>query len=112
MRPEELDDARMREAIRQMPEFFTPGVNQEQIARLAARLAREGWMPVDPLLVEARELVAQWYDAAYFSTHTGGYLGAAPIASRIRSGRQDDAQVQITLKAIQRGIELGRAENV
>lgn len=53
MTNEELDKARAEEAIKA---WDTKALSLEQVVAIAARLAREGWVPVDPDLVEAREL--------------------------------------------------------
>ena len=62
MTPEELDEARAKEAVRR---FGEPGdkyelANERELAAIAARLAREGWTPpepepVDPDLLAWRE---------------------------------------------------------
>jgi hypothetical protein len=59
MTNEELDDAREIEAIR-IYELEQNDPKGHGVARIAARLAREGWtppVPVDPDLVEAKRLV-------------------------------------------------------
>jgi hypothetical protein len=80
---EELDRARaaeaervwMRQPVRILDSEFS------SIALIAARLAREGWLPEDPLIQEARKL------AANFGVPTS-----------------------ITMAALKRGIEIGEAK--
>jgi hypothetical protein len=56
--------------------------------------------PVDPLLLEAREITAQIV----------GALGASWFGSEFRKGRCDDHRyMQIALAALRRGIEIGEA---
>jgi hypothetical protein len=57
MSPEQLDEARAREAVR-LASGCCP-TNVYEVAGHALRLAREGWEPVDPDLIEAREIVAR-----------------------------------------------------
>lgn len=58
--------------------------------------------PVDPLLVEAREMCAQYYEQLVPKTHW---------ADTTRTGHNDElAEVQIALAALRRGIELGEAK--
>ena len=52
MTDEEIDEARAKEAWR-----LLGGKETRRIVTVAARLAREGWMPVDPLGAEADELI-------------------------------------------------------
>ena len=81
MTDEELDEARADEAERL---YRQPGSAAAWPTLIAARLAREGWMPVDPDLIEARECAAQTFRV--YNTYTdaagirkGSYGGAAPI---------------------------------
>jgi len=94
MTDEELDKARADEAWRKsdtVPAALT----------CAARLAREGWMPVDPLLLEAREIYARALEA-----NDGVY---AP--KECRSGLCDDsAAISAVLAALRRGIEIGEGK--
>ncbi len=95
MTPEELDEARAREAERRIPWREQSAVG---VAQLAARLARENWRPVDPGLIEAREIVRA-INSRY-----------APIfAGEVGAGRHDNhIEVEIALAAIKRGRELER----
>ena len=100
MTDEELDRARAAEAAT----LFSKGVGQKgngvvlDTAEMAARLAREGWTPEDPLLKEAREIVASHYD---------GHLRS--VASEVRSGQMDDCDgVRIALTALKRGMASAR----
>ena len=79
MTPEELDMARAKEARRIFDEALSgvPG----HVATIAARLAREGWMPVDPDLLAVREIVAATYEDA----------GMSGVAREFRSGGFDKA---------------------
>ena len=58
MTNEELDEARAAEAVRLATNGGLTAANLETPARIAARLAREGWEPVDPIVLKAREIVA------------------------------------------------------
>lgn len=93
MTPEELDEARTKEALRLWAEEpndnpldkWGPRSFQSAytIGFLAARLAREGWTPtppVDPDLLEVREIVAlEWQQ-----------FGSRTVANETRSGDHDD----------------------
>jgi len=60
MTPEELDEARAKEAYREWCEDGCQGDDTIDVAAIAARLAREGWKPpepVDPDLLAFREWV-------------------------------------------------------
>lgn len=96
MTDEQLDRARYEEALRRVGRISW----NEELGPLIARLAREGWTPVDPLLIEAREIVANHYDER-------GYLGSGKL---VRDGLGDDMpDMQCTLAGIKRGIEIGKA---
>jgi hypothetical protein len=59
MTDEELDGARAREAYRRATASESDLKNAGQVGialHWAARLAREGWKPEDPLLFEVRQL--------------------------------------------------------
>ena len=63
MTPEELDEARVTEAWNQLND------ERQDVALIAARLAREGWMPpppVDPDLLAVREIVAAEWEKTGF----------------------------------------------
>lgn len=99
MTEEELDIARADEAKRRAYEEsgFSPSEVQAQRDRratiAAARLAREGWKPTDPLLIEAREAAALALEAA----------GGAGFARDVRPGLRDDTlSVQAALIALKR----------
>ena len=61
MTPEQLDEARAREASKRTwpSASFDNQCDFDDYAITAARLAREGWTPTDPDLIEAREVVAR-----------------------------------------------------
>lgn len=66
MTNEELDNAREIEAIR-IYDLEQNDSNGHGLARIAARLAREGWTPpvqVDPDFAEAKELALDWMEDA------------------------------------------------
>lgn len=94
MTPEELDKARAQEASRlvdQATRWAWGSIDAERMVAVhAARLAREGWEPVDPLLVEARELTNK------------------VIAD---SDSRKEAFVQLVLAALRRGIEIGKSQH-
>ena len=98
MTDEELDQARAAEAW--CLHVALPG-DQRLIsnpALIAARLAREGWTPVDPDLVEAREVCARRVHAE-----------APDIAKGYRDGDFDDqSNVLCARFGIARGRELER----
>ena len=79
MTPEELDKARAKRAweIR----YVETNPTNDSMAQIAARLAREGWMPVDPDLLAVREIVAATYEDA----------GMSGVAREFRSGGFDKA---------------------
>jgi hypothetical protein len=74
MTNEELDKARADEAWR----IYTGGPKTDRLAAIAARLAREGWTPpepVDPDVLSVREIVAveweKWCAEHQVTTHYG-----------------------------------------
>lgn len=63
----------------------------------AARLGREGWTPTDPLLIRAREIVANANEDAK------NYAGA------VLAGRDDGCfEVQMVLAALREGIRMAK----
>lgn len=70
------------------------------LRELAASLIAERGEPIDPLLIEAREIVAKFYEG------NGG-----PISSEnFRAGKLDTTPLaRVTLEGLRRGIELGKA---
>lgn len=102
----ELDLARAKEAHARRED-----VNKEEWSKLgpdyvagmvtAARLAREGWVPVDPDLIEARQVAEA----------LAGELRWGEVSQRaIRAGKSDGYWiVRSSLAAIKRGRELERA---
>lgn len=99
MTDEELDEARIAEARR-----LTGGwaLCEPVLMRSLARLAREGWMPTDPLLIEAREIVGNHYDG----------LGYLDTSKEVRAGRRDKSfDIQCALNGIKRGVEIGKAQS-
>lgn len=103
MTDEELDEARGQEAWRRLtggspfPALASPSAH----AALAARLGREGWQPEDPLLREAREIVAQDLEQT----------GCELAARKTREEGLNDGMTghRIALAALRRGIEIGKA---
>ena len=101
---EELDKARGEEAERlyvadrrPMPGY---GV---QSATIAARLAREGWTPVDPDLVEARTIFA--FRAVISSSNLN--RTADESKRDVLEGKSDQTELlQLILAGIKRGREL------
>jgi hypothetical protein len=92
MTDEELDMAVGHEAVRLWRESgasaFTP---MTDVATTAARLAREGWMPVDPDLLAVREIVAveweKWCAKHQVTTHYGAKLTRSGHCDRDHSFR-------------------------
>jgi hypothetical protein len=87
MKPEELDKATADEAWRLLEEG-------QDVAVIAARLAREGWTPpVDPDLLAVREISAKQYEGA-----------EAVVSADIRLGKYDgDAVLICALAAYKAG---------
>lgn len=50
MTNEELDEARVKEAIRLQDEMMVSNIPAPSVPRIAARLAREGWTPPEPVV--------------------------------------------------------------
>jgi hypothetical protein len=99
MTDEELDEARALEAVTQSKAYFLLNNNPSPVAsaRIAARLAREGWKPEDPLLKEAREIVQR----TCILTSIG--------RDRLIAGMDDGAMlVRLSLAALKRGMELAK----
>lgn len=95
MTPEELDKARADEAWRLQGIMIDSG-HIESIGIIAARLAREGWMPpepVDPDLLAVREISAKQFEGA-----------EAVVSADIRLGKYDgDAVLICALAAYKAG---------
>jgi hypothetical protein len=106
MTPEELDKARAEEAWR-VWEGVKPSLCEDNdVALFAARLAREGWMPpepVDPDLIAVREIVAREWEKwalAHFPAAAPSF--DAPEATR--SGKCDgDLNFIVALAAYKAG---------
>jgi hypothetical protein len=84
MTPEELDEARAKEAWRI---YDGGGIHTPPSAIIAARLAREGWMPpepVDPDVLAFREWIYQNNRA----NHEDAYLAGARMARAQEQERQ------------------------
>lgn len=101
MTDEELDMARGDEAVRQLNAVNHRGYpDGSDYAARAARLAREGWTPEDPILKEAREVYASsfaWRDE--------------PLPQQIRRGDHDANPFMVVLiAALRRGIEIGEGD--
>lgn len=85
MTNEELDRARAIEAHKRISkssvsfEYLDNSAKEERI--LAAKLAREGWMPVDPKLIRAREIVAK--EVAYPEDIIKGLWDNTPIIKAV-----------------------------
>lgn len=73
----------------------------DQLRDLAAGLiAQHEQPPVDPLLIEAREIVAKFYEG------NGGSI----FSENFRAGKLDTTPLaRVTLEGLRRGIELGKA---
>ena len=95
MTPEELDWAIGREALR-ICEERPGGLKFGELARTAARLAREGYRPpppVDPDLLAVREISAKQFEGA-----------EAVVSADIRLGKYDgDAVLICALAAYKAG---------
>ena len=103
MTPEELDWAIGREALR-ICEERPGGLKFRELAQTAARLAREGYTPPEPvdpyLLVVVREIVAKvfeekgWHDAAGQARKGQTDKGATLIAAldAYNAGREAEAE--------------------
>jgi len=94
MTDEELDEARAKEAQRIWAMSPLNGVSS---CVIAARLAREGWTPPDPVLLRAREL------AARFCEGQGGY--APGVIEGYRAGMFDNSTfLKVALFVLQEGM--------
>lgn len=73
----------------------------DELRDLAASLiAQHEEPPVDPLLIEAREIVAKFYEG------NGGSI----FSENFRAGKLDTTPpARVTLEGLRRGIELGKA---
>ena len=102
MTPEELDEARANEAWRIWNE--EDGVTDEGHAVIAARLAREGWKPpepVDPDVLAFREWAAiQWpSESAYWLRGDGdkSVFGEAYLAGARMAREQERERAKVLL---------------
>lgn len=90
MTDEELDEARAREGIRLSGGVWVESGDWRQAAaKQAARLAREGWDPEDPLLWIAREIAARY-----------SFSDRADVVPEVG--------VQAALAALRLGVEIGQ----
>lgn len=110
--PDQLDEARAREAHKQVygnacNVSFDVLTDTDKACRVeAARLARTGWTPVDPDLIEAREIVARGHDACAASSNWH-YREHHNEAAKVRAGLEDGGfRVSDTLAGIKRGRQL------
>lgn len=106
MTPEQLDEVRAREAWRINSPSLTLSATMsawwERAIVDAARLGREGWEPVDPLLVRAREICSR----KEFCAFAGGCMPEHFIAGE----RDTQVLVRLALAALAEGVSMGRAE--
>ncbi len=72
-----------------MSDCLPPTWSPSRALILAAKLAREGWTPTDPLLIEAREI------AALVAESRRQYVKAEAY----RSGREDNDELLVALLA-------------
>jgi hypothetical protein len=103
--PNPIPEALIAEACRELNveyDCWTPGhqtTPHPVVRTLCRKLWEFGWRPpVDPDLIEAREIVAKWYDT----------YRRPIVAKALRGGDRDHfSEVQLTLAGIKRGRELG-----
>lgn len=84
------------------PDLAKMGVGKWEtpIECFARYIAQHEEPPVDPLLIEARELAAKHYE------QVGSYI----LADATRSGERDSlGLIKVIAEALRRGIELGKA---
>jgi hypothetical protein len=93
MTPEELDEARAKEAVRLFDHvedgYSLVGHSRHTIANIAARLAREGWTPpepVDPDVLAFREWGARRFGANTASAYRLGDCDDTAIAHAYLAG--------------------------
>ena len=99
MTPEELDKARAAEAWRVWEKVKPSLCEDNDVALFAARLAREGWTPVDSDLLAVREIAAAWYERR----------GLDGWAHSARNGELDAGDyLQYALTAYKAGKEAGK----
>lgn len=72
------------------------------LMEMAAYIASKEKAPVEPLVLEAREIVAQYFEEQ----------GADSVAQEHREGLydKDDESQELALRALRRGIEIGKAQ--
>lgn len=93
MTDEELDRARADEAVRI---YIKQKSETPYLATIAARLAREGWMPDDPLGEEADKIIMDGNISQQMAAHKGQIIHI-------------DEWIKTTvLVALKRGIEIGK----
>jgi hypothetical protein len=94
----ELDEARALEANR----LWLASDRTESPSRIAARLAREGFIPPpEPITLEARKIAAAGWEESGFPF----------VAIKYRSGEYDGSQYLKDLTAaLKRGMEIARNE--
>lgn len=83
-----------------VPPFWTPSRVHKGNAALyafALSIAQRETPPVDPLLLETREIVAKYYDS----------IELCGQAWRVRTGLEDNWLVTLTLDCLRRGLEIG-----
>lgn len=93
-----LDEARAAEACRlwkeRNPEGYLTHANRE-MTEIAARLARKGWEPIDPIMLKAREIVADFWEGR----------GHEEIAERVRGGGLDGSEYMLIAVAVLKSCE-------
>lgn len=112
MTPEQLDEARAREAEERWRDMHPNDRKHTPVGTIAARLARENWTPaepvVDPDLLAWREwmanrvpTVAHWYLSGSYDAEpsaTAFLAGAAASAERIKELEARVAELEERLK--------------
>lgn len=110
MSPEELDEARAKEAYRQWQEEGGQWTDSTDVAAIAARLAREGWTPpkpVDPDLLAFREFASKAARSASLAeSYRDGDMDSCASAHLFLAGaRMAREQERERAKVLLRGLE-------
>ena len=109
MSPEELDKARVKEARRLWNEQGAPLRGDPEPIEIAARLAREGWTPPDPIsprVMAAREWLktidyhaattdtGRYDDSEFAKTFLAGFAAAVKLAEPLVEYLEDAGQAE------------------
>ena len=116
----DIPDWAQKEAVKRLTaahpmttDFYRPGFHDWMVDLVASIIAAHEEAPVDPLLLEAREIAASQYEkiddgiVRHYANPNGSYFSGTgqDIAKQYRDGK-NDGNLSIALACLRRGIEI------